>query len=426
MSEEVLTTPAYMRRQNTTSVLKAVRRDGPLSRTDISKRTGLSKPTINDIVTSLLAQNYLRETDDVPARQERPGPRASQLTFAADVAYVMGIDLSFYKIAVTVADLNGEACATERLVLKPTDQGNAGAFIKAVNKVVSKALKSARIERSRLWAVGIGVPGAFDASSGMIKLAPTLARWSHLPLGSMLRNLFDCPVLIENEVHLSVLAEQRWGGAVDVRDAVYFHAGIGLALGLLIRGEIYRGSEGIAGEIGYMVGPNDDLDAASSDFGPFEWSAGGLAFTRLAREAIAFGTGDALLKRAGGKPEAIDAKLVFEAAREGDSTARGIVAAIAERLAIGVANVCCVLNPAVVILGAGLSQAGSALLEPLKARVAAMIPMPPRDFIVSELGPRAVILGAVEHALRAVEDARFNLFPEAPGAFQPTREPALV
>jgi predicted NBD/HSP70 family sugar kinase len=426
LAEEVLTTPAFMRRHNTTSVLKAVRRDGPLSRSDIAKRTGLSKPTVNDIVTSLLSQNYLRETDNVSDRQERTGPRASQLTFAADVAYVLGVDLSFYKVVVSVTDLNGSACATETLVLRPSHRSSAKAFIKAVNSTVDRTLDRANLSRKQLWAVGIGVPGAFDASSGAIKLAPTLARWSHLPLGAMLRDLFECPVLIENEVHLSVLAEQRWGGAVDICDAVYFHAGIGLALGLLIRGEIYRGAEGIAGEIGYMVGPNDDPGVASSDFGPFEWAAGGLAFARLAREAVASGAGDSLLKRAGDKLDRIDAKLVFEAARDNDPTAQGIVATITERLAIGVANICCILNPAVVILGAGLSQAGADLLEPLKARVAALIPMPPRDFIVSELGPRAVILGAVEHALRAVEDARFNLFADVEDPLPPTQEAALA
>ncbi len=98
---------------------------------------------------------------------------------------------------------------------------------------------------------------------------------------------------------------------------------------------------------------------------------------------------------------------------------------VVDRLAIGVANLCCILNPAVVILGAGLSQAGADLLEPLRARVAALNPMPPRRFVVSELGARAVTLGAIEHALRAIEAARFNLFPDTPG-LAPGREVALA
>ena len=116
---------------------------------------------------------------------------------------------------------------------------------------------------------------------------------------------------------------------------------------------------------------------------------------------------------------------MFEGARGGDPVAEAIVVTITERLAIGIANVCCVLNPAVVILGAGLSQAGNQLLLPLKQRVADLIPMPPRRFILSDLGTRAVVLGALEHALRTVEDAKFNLYADAPNAV-PVQEAALA
>ena len=424
MREGVLNTPAAMRRQNTLSVLTAVRRNGPLSRSELAKRTGLSKPTVNEIVASLLSQAYLREALDRSGRQERTGPRASQISFAAEIGAVLAIDVSIFKATAVVADLNGKVLATAQQMLKPKHQAGAKTFIKAIDDTVKLALGQAQLPRKRLWAVAIGVPGTLDPQSGAIRLAPTLARWGRRPLGRMLQDLFNCPVLIENEVHLSVLAEQRWGGALDVADAVYFHAGIGLALGLLIGGQIYRGADGIAGEIGYMVGSSEE-DADAADFGAFEWSAGGLAFARLARKAVAKGRGERMLTLAGSRPDAIDAKIVFEAARAGDDVAQGIVDTIIDRLAIGVANLCCILNPAVVILGAGLSQAGADLLEPLRARVTALSPMPPRRFVVSELGARAVTLGAIEHALRAVEAARFNLFQDTLG-FAPAREVALA
>jgi predicted NBD/HSP70 family sugar kinase len=412
--ESVLNTPAAMRRQNTMTVLQAVRRDGPLTRSDVARRTGLSKPTVSEIVASLLSQGYLRESEEGSGKQERTGPRASLLQFAADLGAVLAIDLSIYKVTAVVADLDGTVRATQRLTLKAKHQASADAFVRSVDETVEAALRDAGVSRDRLWFAAIGIPGTLDRDSGTIKLAPTLARWGRQPLGRMLQDLFSCPVLIENEVHLSVLAEQRWGGALDVTDAVYFHAGIGLALGLLVHGQIYRGSDGIAGEIGYMLGSSDE-DADAADFGAFEWSAGGLAFARLARRAVEKGRGAGMLALAGGRPEKIDAKLVFQAARSGDSAASAVIATVVDRLAIGVANLCCILNPAVVILGAGLSQAGDDLLEPLRARVAALSPMPPRRFVISKLGARAVTLGAIEHALRAAEAARFNLFPDDNG-----------
>ena len=425
MSTDVLTNPAQMRQQNATSVLKAVRTFGPMSRSDVAKRTGLSKPTVNEIVSSLLFQGYLDEAHAPATERQRPGPKASQLTFVSNVGFVLGIDLSLYKIAVTLADLNGVARGSILVPVEPGQRRTARTFVGAVDRAVGRVLQQVGVARDDIWRVCLGVPGAFDPESGSIRLAPTLAQWRDVPLGTMLRELFSCPVLIENEVHLSVLAEQRWGGAKDVRDAVYFHAGIGLALGLLIDGKIYRGADGIAGEIGYMLGATSEAPD-HSDFGAFEWSAGGLAFTRLAQKAIAEGRGLHLLRRAGGQADAIDAKLVFAAAREGDTAAAEIVDTIVERLAIGIANICCILNPAVVILGAGLAQAGADLLHPLQARVAALSPMPPRHFTVSELGPQAVILGAVEHALRAVEAARFNLFADLSEQPSKTREAAVA
>ena len=136
-------------------------------------------------------------------------------------------------------------------------------------------------------------------------------------------------------------------------------------------------------------------------------------------------TASACCERAGGKLDRIDAKIVFEAAREGDAAAQTIVDTIVERLAIGVANICCILNPAVVILGAGLSQAGADLLEPLAGARRGADPDAAAALHRFRARARAVILGAVEHALRAIEAARFNLFADAPGP-APHREVALA
>jgi predicted NBD/HSP70 family sugar kinase len=409
---QAATTPAYMRRTNATLVLQAIRDHGPLSRTDVAKLTGLSKPTVNTIVSSLSAQGYIRESGSRSVKQERPGPRATSLSFVADVGFVLGLDLGATRLAAMVTDLTGRSLAYEQLQLEdPAYLERPEQFMRAVEQLVSATLASADVPRDRLWSVGIGVPGFIDQEQGSLKLAPAFAEWRNVPLRQMLVSHFTCPVFIENEVQLSVLAEQRWGVAKDVQNAVFLHLGSGIGMGLLIRGEIFRGADGFAGEVGFMDIP-DDEDATPFNFGSFEWAAGGLAYARHGRRAVENGESPRLAELAKNRPDGVNAEMVFQAAREGDPAAQRIVQTLVGRLATGVANICCVLNPEMVILGAGLSRAGAVLLDPLRERVAALIPLPPRHMTISALSGRSVVLGAAERALRAVEDNRFRLFED--------------
>src|SRR3954454_2539854 len=157
------TTPNYMRRTNATLVLQAVRDHGPLSRTDLAKLTGLSKPTVNAIVSDLGAQGYIRETENSSIKQERPGPRATSLWFAADVGHVLGLDLGATRLAAMVTDLTGHQVAYEQKQLdSPTYMADPEQFMGAVEELVRAALSAAHLTRDRLWAVGVGVPGFID------------------------------------------------------------------------------------------------------------------------------------------------------------------------------------------------------------------------------------------------------------------------
>jgi predicted NBD/HSP70 family sugar kinase len=422
---QAATTPTVMRRTNATLVLQAVRDHGPLSRAGLARLTGLSKPTVNAIVSRLCARGYLREGGS-PGKQERPGPRATSLSFVAEVGTLLALDLGSTRLAAMVTDLAGRPLAHEQRRLDDGAQATTDRFMAAVDELVEAALEAAGVSRDRLWSVGVGVPGFIDQERGSLTLAPAFAGWRNVPFRQLLASRFGCPVFIDNKVQLAVLAEQRWGAARDVQNAVYLHLGTGIGMGLLIRGEIFCGADGFAGEVGFMDLP-DPADPTPDDFGSFEWAAGGLAYARLGRRAVRNRQSPRLAelsRQAGG---AVRAEMVFEAAREGDTAARAIVATLIGRLATGVANICCVLNPEMVILGAGLSRAGAMLLDPLRERVAALVPMPPRQMTLSALGGRSTVLGAVERALRAVEDNRFRLFedPVLDGARE-TGGPALA
>jgi predicted NBD/HSP70 family sugar kinase len=271
-----------------------------------------------------------------------------------------------------------------------------------VEEAATAALEAAGV--TTLKAVGVGTPGVVDPASGRVSLAPQLPGWEGIELGARLQPVFDCPVLVDNEVRLSLLAERWRGAARDVDDAFLVQIGVGIGGGALVGGEVYRGAGGAAGEIGYL--PLFDEEQPSNGLGPFEHAAGATAFGRLARQAAAKRQ-TMLLELAGGNPDAIDPETVFAAAAVGDEVAIEVLDGIFDRLARGIAAAIVVLNPSTVIVGGGISRAGERLREPLERRIRALVPVAP-GVMLSQLGDEAVALGGVQLALHQLEQTLFD------------------
>ena len=372
--------PGLLRRLNSAAVLHAVREDGPASRADIARATGLSKPTVNAAVEALLEQGYL--TEDGEPVVGRPGRRPRLLRFAAEAGHVLGVDIGANKVLAVVADLAGTVLATERRPSEPA------AVLDLVEEAAGAALAAAGV--TSLEAAGVGTPGVVDPATGRVTLAPQLPGWEGIELGARLEPVLGCPVLVDNEVRLSLLAERWRGAAQEIDDAFYVQIGIGIGGGVLFGGEVYRGAGGAAGEIGYL--PLFDEEEGRDGLGPFEHAAGGSAFVRLAQRAGL---------------DAADAEAVFAAAAAGDGSATQVLDTLLDRLARGIAAAIVVLDPETVIVGGGVSRAGEQLRGPLEERIRRLVPVPPR-VILSQLGDEAVALGGVRLALQQVEQRLFD------------------
>ena len=399
--------PRLLRRINSAAVLRAIRAGAPISRSELARATGLSKPTVNGAVELLLQSGYLTErVAAVDDRTRRPGPRARLLSFRGDSGHVLGIDIGANKVLAVVADLTGEVLGTVRRLTGARERQTANAILDLVGAATDDALATAGVDRGTLRAVGVGTPGVVDPVSGRVTLAPQLGGWEGIRLASRLQPAFPCSVLVDNEVHLSVLGERWRGSAQGIDDALYVQVGVGIGGGVLIGGDVYRGAGGAAGEIGYL--PIFDDDGGRDGLGPFEHAAGGTAFARLGRRAAAAGESPALLELAGGDLDAIDAEVVFAAAARSDEAAKRIVDELLQRLARGIASAVTILNPSTVIVGGGVSRAGERLREPLERLIADLVPVPPR-VVLSSLGDESVALGAARLALQAVEERLFNV-----------------
>lgn len=400
--------PSLMRQVNAELLLRTLQARGVLSRPEIALATGLSQPTVNEIAAALLAARLIveapAETSDRPVRR---GPKAALLSFNAAAGYVLGIDLGAEKLLVLVCDLAGRVIARERHEVGPRDALRPDPLLKKLNEAINSVLRVAHVPRSSLMAVGVGLPGIIDPASGRVSMVPALPGWEGIEIVRRLQTGFSCPVLVNTDVHLASLAESRLGVAKGEGDAVYVHLGVGIGLGVLIGGKAYPGHDGAAGQIGNLpIG--DPADPPEAGFGMFEWSAGSTAFSRLGQRSARGRHGSKLRELVNGDLDSIGPKTILAAALQGDREAKRILAQLTERLAQGIAAVICMFNPASLILGGEVSHLGAALIEPLRAGVAALVPRLPRHFILSSLGDDVVALGGIQVGIQTAEERIFS------------------
>jgi len=412
--------PGLMKQLNRSAILSLVRERGPLSRSDIARLLNISPSTVTRIVSQLIEEDLLCEEGDVdeqsqPQPQPQPQPqshpqshslgrRPTLLRFNFLAHLVIGIDVGGTKTAGSVADLQGTILYRETVPSKP--DGDKSRSLPAMLDFVERLIDAAPAPRDRVRGIGVGVPSIVLDREGVVVWAPALG-WRDTPLRDLIEGRFGISTFVENDVNLATLGESQFGVGRGVQNMACIFVGTGIGGGLILNGELYRGHEGGAGEVGYIV-PRPELLAHSYDdtFGCLEGLAGGPGVVRRVREAIREGapcSGATRLGDGDGDLRGLTAKQVFEAAREGDALARGIVTETVDYLAEAVANVACTLNPEMIVLGGGLTRSDDLLLEPIRERVARVVPFMPR-IVLAELGDDAVLRGAIALAIRATRE----------------------
>jgi len=307
---------------------------------------------------------------------------------------VLGVDIGGTKTIVAVADDRG-IIAQERIDT-PREQGPS-AVLSAIEQAIRSIITHYAV---RITSVGIGCGGPLDRERGIILVAPNLPGWENLDLAGYFRNALGAPVSLDNDVNLMALGEAREGAGVGIDHLAYFNIGTGIGGGIVIGGKLYRGC-GNAAEFGHQIILPDGPPCLCGKRGCLEALASGTSIARRARELLADHPDSAILSLAG-STENVTARIVAQAALEGDDLARRIWLETGEYLGIGIANVINILNPRMVVLGGGVVEAGDLLLDPVRrtVRERAMTQLADDAQIVrGSLGEQAGIIGAIHLAL---------------------------
>ena len=377
-------TPPLLKHLNERTVLEAIRAGAPISRAEISRRAGISKPTVSLALQTLVDAGLVREAARGPS-----GPSYGAVFFepVPDAAYVLGLDLGARFLRGAVCDLAGEVRARQDVELRGADADGA---LQAIATLRGSLVAAAALPVERIDGIVLGVPGVVDAETSTLHLtSPNIPGLEGRAFGVELGDLLGIDVTLENDVNLAAVGE-RWAGvARGVDDFAFLSVGTGMGMGLVLGGELHRGNHGAAGEVDWaLAGLAEDVDP----------SADGVA-ALAERVAPAGSAGTSLAPP-------YDARAIFAAARRGDPLGRTVVDEVARRIAAHITPIAAVADPALVVLGGGLGANGDLLLTPVRRLLAAWIPYPPQ-IEISSLGEAAVLMGALAVGLRSALDNVF-------------------
>ncbi len=381
-------TPSLLRAINERTVLECVRRIGPISRAQLARETALSKPTVSQALSGLQEAGLVREAGRSKGGK---GPTAILYQLNPRAGWVVGIDVGRNFVRAAIADVTGAFVARrdERAKVRSGET-----LISQIGEIAHGLASDAGIKWRQVTVAAVGSPGVVHPGREEVEFAHSLPGWGRQGLVELVHRELGTNTIFENDVNLAALGERWHGLGRDVDEFVYLHIGTGVGLGIVMHGELYRGAGGAAGEVGYLPLWGTDVRAPASR-----------KRGALDRAASAGGVVDAA--KQAGMTGPLTGKRIFGAARDGDRVAKRVVAQEADRVAMTIAAVAAVLDPALVILGGGIGGNAELLLEPVRDRVRELSPFRPA-IEASELREEATLHGSVSMALQAAHARLFD------------------
>ena len=370
-------------------LLRLLRDEGSRSRAELADMTGLSRSKLAFELERLEELGLVREGG---LAASRGGRRSTMVTLDPSLRFV-GVDLGATSIDVAITDgmLNILAHTAEPCDIREGPK----VVLRRVRELIAKLW--ANQQGADLSGVGVGVPGPVRFSDGMPVVPPIMPGWHEYPVKDTLMRELGCPVLVDNDVNIMALGE-RWGGvAKSVDNFLFVKIGTGIGCGIVVRGEVYRGVDGCAGDIGHINVESDGPLCPCGNTGCLEATFGGAALSRDATAAARAGASPFLAARLE-RNGVVSAEDVAEGAAQGDAVSVTLIREGGRRVGLVLAGLVSFFNPAMIVIGGGLAGLGHMLLAEIRGVVyRRSLPLATGNLpiVLSELGPRAGVIGAV-------------------------------
>ena len=317
--------------------------------------------------------------------------------------YLIGIDLGGTKILTVVADREGKILLRKKEETRA--QEGPQAIINQIADSVEEVIRLTGIKKEEVLAAGICAAGFYNFKKGLIMESPNLKKWKEIPLGQLLEEKIRLPVFVENDANAAAYGEYRRGAGQGKSHLIYITVSTGIGGGIIAQGEVYRGAEGYAGEIGHITLDLEGPQCNCGNRGCLETLASGTAIARQAVEALALGMPTSMPQVAAMENrEEVTARHVFTAAEMGDQVAQDIVNRALDYLGAGLATLAHLFNPEAFVIGGGVSLSGDSFFLPLREAFCRRAPGPVSEkveILPSTLREEAGIQGVLLLAAQA-------------------------
>jgi len=325
----------------------------------------LTAPTITKIVNELLEAELIYETG---YGESEGGRRPILLSINPTSYYIVGVDLARSGIHAILTDLN--ARILNRVSADSSLSHPIEVTLEHLLDILSQLIQGSQVEQDKIMGIGIGSPGPLSSSKGLLISPPNFKGWKNVPLKQIVEERFDIPTYVDNDANACALAEKWFGGGQSYDNFVYVAVGTGVGAGVIIDGNLYRGADDIAGELGHTTvdinGPRCDC----GNYGCLELYTSGPAIVAKAGQALAYGHPSMILDLADGQLDTVTLSMVIEAGQQGDKLAQEILKETGRYLGVGIVNVINLFNPEAVFIGREVSLAGDLLIDPVREMVA--------------------------------------------------------
>jgi glucokinase len=384
--------PSHLRHTNALTILKLLREAGSCSRADLVRASGLSAPTVTNVVGDLLAANLIKPLGEGESSGGRP---PDMISFKAERGCLLAADITATFLSFLLTDLSG--IELDRAQVSLADQKTTPeAICRLIGAEVRRLLRKHKKTGDRLLALVVGVPAITNVEDGIVLSISTLENWRAVPLRTLLSKVVDCRVVIENDTNLAALGERYRGAAQTEETFICINIGDNVSAGIILGSQIHHGAQWSAGEIAYLRLPHVSRRYPTlHEFGELEMVLTSSGILKSWRESA---TKQSSLETSLSRQ--MDAQGVLNLAQSGDSRAKKIIEHRAAIVSDIIVNLSLILNPGLILLGGDVGS-HPVLLSSVQKKLERC------EFAVTKiaaasLGDSAVLWGAITVGLEMI------------------------
>ncbi len=382
-------------------VVATIRKEGPCSRGDLGSKLGYSRANITAVITHLLELNILEERD---LGASQGGRRPRMYGFNGELGYVVGVDIVATSVDLALAEFNRNVL--ERLAEPADVRDEPQQLLGRVCDLIDDMLAAQNGRAAEVLAIGIGVPGPVQFDPGLLIAPPLMPTWESFDIrGWMNQRFASANVVVDNDVNVMAIGEACVGAGTDLDNFIFLKIGTGIGSGIICNGELYRGHDGAAGDVGHICVDYNGPQCHCGNVGCLEAMAAGPAIADLGREAALSGASSMLAEAMAQNGGVVTAEMVGDAAKAGDYAANEIVRNVGRMIGGMLASLVNFFNPQMIFISGGVSGIGIRLLSAIRQAVLRRsTALSTRHLRIefSPLGKDAGVMGAIWLALEHV------------------------